>query len=100
MAGEVGDDRRDERIPGETEPALSDLHGWIRRRFAPATALTAATNTAAEAFRVLDRGRIEPGRRADLLLVGGNPTLSITATRGVLKVWRGGIELPRAASVR
>ena len=29
------DDRRDERVTRATESALSDLHAWIRRRFAP-----------------------------------------------------------------
>ena len=39
------DDRRDERVSGSTERALSDLGVWIRRRFPPVTAQeTARTN--------------------------------------------------------
>lgn len=54
--------------------------------------LTAATASPAEAFRLSDRGRILPGRRADLLLVRGDPTTDVLATRDIVRVWRGGTE--------
>lgn len=56
----------------------------------PLEALRAATANAADAFRLSDRGRIRPGYRADLLLVAGNPTESITDTRRIKGVWKAG----------
>jgi imidazolonepropionase-like amidohydrolase len=64
----------------------------------PTQALTAATKSTAEIFRLIDRGKIVPGRRADLLLVRGDPTRDITATRDILRVWRAGVEFRRVPS--
>jgi imidazolonepropionase-like amidohydrolase len=61
----------------------------------PVEALAAATRLPAEAFRLADRGRIAPGLRADLLLVDGDPTRDITATRAIAGVWKGGVRLDR-----
>ncbi len=58
-------------------------------------ALAAATSTTADAFRLHDRGRIVVGLRADLLLVRGDPTSDILATRDIQRVWKGGIEAPQ-----
>jgi imidazolonepropionase-like amidohydrolase len=52
----------------------------------PAEALHAATGAAADRFGLPDRGRIAPGLRSDLLLVGGDPTTDITSTRAILAV--------------
>ncbi|WP_188190004.1 amidohydrolase family protein [Nonomuraea sp. SYSU D8015] len=57
----------------------------------PEQALTAATSLTARRFGLADRGRIAPGLRADLLLVDGDPTTDITATRAIADVWRGGV---------
>ncbi|MFG3259786.1 amidohydrolase family protein [Streptomyces sp. NPDC048172] len=56
-------------------------------------ALAAATSVPARRFGLTDRGRIAPGLRADLLLVHGDPTTDITATRSIAGVWRGGVGL-------
>jgi imidazolonepropionase-like amidohydrolase len=61
----------------------------------PIEALSAATMNIANAFRLTDRGRIVAGRKADLLLVRGNPTSDITATRDILRVWKSGVEFDR-----
>ena len=61
----------------------------------PIEALRAATMNAANAFRLTDRGRILAGRKADLVLVRGDPTSDITATRDILRVWRSGVEFDR-----
>ncbi len=61
----------------------------------PVEALRAATAATARAFRLDDRGVIAPGQRADLLLVDGNPTVDILATRRIEAVWKGGIRLSR-----
>ena len=52
--------------------------------------LTAATATAADGFSP-NRGRIVAGRRADLVLVRGDPTTDITASRDIASVWRSGV---------
>jgi imidazolonepropionase-like amidohydrolase len=56
----------------------------------PAEALRAATSRAAELFGLDDRGAITPGLRADLLLVEGDPTTDISATRNIRHVWIAG----------
>jgi cytosine/adenosine deaminase-related metal-dependent hydrolase len=43
-------------------------------------------------FGLTDRGVIEPGRRADLVLIDGDPVHDIRATRSVSRVWCGGVE--------
>jgi hypothetical protein len=63
----------------------------------PVEALTAATSTPAAAFHLDDRGRIAPGKRADLLLVKGDPTTDIKATRDIVSVWKLGVPVDRAA---
>lgn len=61
----------------------------------PKEALIAATSAAAEAYGLHDRGRIVPGRRADLLLVSGNPLDDIKATRRIQHIWKTGVEVER-----
>ena len=73
-----------------------ELELFVRAGLSPTEALTAATANAASAFRLVDRGRIATGRKADLVLVRGDPTTDITATRDILRVWRDGVEFDRA----
>lgn len=42
-----------------------------------------------------DRGRIAPGKRADLILVTGDPTTDIRATRAIEAVWKNGYAIDR-----
>ena len=63
----------------------------------PTEALISATSMPARAFKLGDRGLVAPGKRADLLLVRGDPTRDITATRAIVAVWRGGKRLDRQA---
>jgi imidazolonepropionase-like amidohydrolase len=59
----------------------------------PIEALRAATSAPARAFAPLrDRGRIAVGARADLLLVDGDPTSDILATRAILRVYKRGAQ--------
>jgi imidazolonepropionase-like amidohydrolase len=74
------------------------LHGelelLVRAGLTPTQALTAATAAPARAFRLGDRGEIRPGARADLVLVDGDPTTDIRATRDLVAVWKHGVRLP------
>lgn len=69
----------------------------IRAGLSPAAALAAATSVPADIFGLPDRGRIAAGKRADLLLVRGDPTRDITATRAIVGVWKAGARLDRDA---
>jgi imidazolonepropionase-like amidohydrolase len=55
--------------------------------------LRAATSASAKAFRLQDRGTIDVGKRADLVLVSGNPVEDVTATKDVKRVWIAGSEV-------
>jgi imidazolonepropionase-like amidohydrolase len=59
----------------------------------PVEALRSATVFPADYFGFTDRGVIEPGRRADLLLVEGDPTQDIAATRAIRSVWVAGVQV-------
>ncbi len=63
----------------------------------PEEALHAATAAPAREFGLIDRGRIQEGRRADLLLVKGDPSKDIRATRDILGVWKAGVPIDREA---
>lgn len=55
-------------------------------------ALRAATSMPVEYFGLTDRGAIEVGKRADLVLIGSDPLQNISATRDIRQVWCGGIK--------
>ena len=59
-------------------------------------ALRAATSRPARYFGLADRGVVEPGRRADLVLIDGDPLRDITATRSIRRIWCGGAEVSPA----
>lgn len=63
----------------------------------PTEALAAATSVNARIFGLEDRGSIAPGLVADLLLVAGDPTDDILATRAIAGVWKRGVRADREA---
>jgi len=85
--------------PGTAHGA--SLHGELQMLvdsgLTPVEALSAATSVNASAFRLNDRGQIAPGKRADLLLVDGNPTANISDISNVIEVWKLGVPFDRAA---
>ncbi|MGW4848635.1 amidohydrolase family protein [Nocardia brasiliensis] len=78
----------------------TDLHHelelLVRAGLSPTEALTAATILPARYFDLPDRGMVAPGMRADLVLVDGDPTADIRATRNITHIWCAGIEHPPA----
>ena len=70
-----------------------ELELLVSAGLAPVAALVAATSAPAAAFRLPDRGVIRPGMRADLVLVDGDPTVEIGATRRIVNVWKRGTPL-------
>lgn len=93
-------------LAGSDAPNPGTAHGAALHRelellvgagLTPLQALAAATSVPAKAFRIDDRGRIAKDLRADLVLVNGDPTKDITATRDIEGVWKGGVHVDRAA---
>jgi imidazolonepropionase-like amidohydrolase len=74
-----------------------ELELLVQAGLTPTEALAAATSVPATIFGLADRGRIAAGARADLLLVGGDPTTDITATRDIVGVWKQGVPFDRGA---
>lgn len=74
-----------------------ELELLVRAGLTPTEALAAGTSRPADQFGLDDRGRIAPGLRADLLLVRGDPTTDILATREIVAVIRGGVLVDREA---
>lgn len=63
----------------------------------PSEALAAATSVNAATFGLDDRGRIAAGLNADLLLVEGDPTQDVTATRNIVASYKHGVRADREA---
>lgn len=57
--------------------------------------LRSATSLPGQYFELGDRGVIEHGKRADLVLLSGDPLKDIKATRSIQRVWCGGVEYAR-----
>jgi imidazolonepropionase-like amidohydrolase len=72
-----------------------ELELLVQAGLTPQAALAAATSVPARVFGLADRGRIAQGMRADLLLVEGDPTTDITATRDVVAIWKRGARVER-----
>jgi imidazolonepropionase-like amidohydrolase len=78
--------------PAHGASMLRELLLLCEAGLTPVEALTAATSTPARHFGLDDRGRIEPGLRADLVLVAGDPTKDVRDARSIERVWRRGVE--------
>lgn len=91
-------------LAGTDAPAPTLAHGLSLHRelellvisgLTPLEALTSATSATARTFGFHDRGRVAVGTRADLILVNGDPTMKITATRNIVGVWKLGTRVTR-----
>jgi imidazolonepropionase-like amidohydrolase len=72
-----------------------ELELLVKAGLTASEALASATAIPAKAFKLNDRGRVAVGLRADLLLVDGDPTTDILATRNIVTIWKNGIPLDR-----
>lgn len=77
------------RVP-HGESLHAELALLVQAGLSPADALRTATSAPAAFFGLTDRGAIVSGMRADLLLVDGDPTADIAATRDIRGVWIAG----------
>ena len=72
-----------------------ELEYLVKAGLTAEQALAAATSVPASTFHLTDRGRIAPGLRADLVLVNGDATANISATRDIVEVWKSGTPVNR-----
>ena len=73
---------------GNAAQEILHMVDWGMR---PLEALRAATADGAELLRLIDTGTIEPGKRADLLLVDGDPIDDPAVLLGRKRVWVAGV---------
>jgi imidazolonepropionase-like amidohydrolase len=80
-----------ERIPGWGEH--HELELMVRAGLTPMDAIVAATRTSAALIKATDRGTLEPGKRADFLVLAADPLADIRNTRQLVTVWHAGREV-------
>ena len=81
-------------IPGES--LHRELELLVQAGLSPMEAIAAATSRAARALKLDQQvGVIAAGRRADLVVLNGNPAANIAATRSILMVLQGGREIEK-----
>lgn len=87
----------DAPLPGTANGAslLTELGALVEAGLSPEQALAAATGATASAFGLSDRGRVRPGKRADLVLVNGDPTTDIAAVRDIAAIVKNGYPVNR-----
>jgi imidazolonepropionase-like amidohydrolase len=78
--------------PRHGESLHEELELLIDAGLSTVEALRAATVLPAQHFGLHDRGVIEPGLRADLVLIDGDPVADIRAARQIRRVWCAGVE--------
>ena len=72
-----------------------ELELYVEAGMSPARAIAAATSDAAHALGLTDRGALEVGQRADLLVVHGDPLAAVADTRKVAAVYLWGETVDR-----
>ena len=73
---------------------LNELGHMAANGFTPTQALVAATSSAAELMGLQDElGTIEPGKRADLVVVDGDPFAFDTLAERIDQVWKDGVRV-------
>jgi len=89
-------------LAGSDAPNVGTAHGasmhqelrlLVDAGITPLDALRAATSVPAMAFGLEQRGCLQPGCRADALLVDGNPLDTIGATAELVAIWKNGNRL-------
>jgi imidazolonepropionase-like amidohydrolase len=87
------------RIPGWAEHR--ELEMMVDSGLTPMQAITAATNVSAALLHADDRGTLEVGKRADLIVLAANPLDDIHNTRQMVTIWHAGREVqPRVPAAK
>ena len=86
-------------IPNPGTGAGISMHGELRllsrAGMGSAEVLAAATSVAADAFGVADRGRIDEGHLADLVLVRGDLEEAVSGSHDIVAIWKDGYLVAR-----
>jgi len=77
------------RVPGFAEHRELELM-VDQAGFSPEQALVVATSAAAQLLRFDDRGLLQPGKRADFVVLSADPLADIRNTRSIEAVWQAG----------
>lgn len=86
-------------LVGTDAPNAGTAHGvsihdellhFINAGFTPAEALQSATSIPSQLFGLKDRGSIEAGKRADLIVFDGKPDENILDTRKITRIYKNG----------
>lgn len=77
-----------ERVPGVAEHR--ELALMVQAGLTPLQALGIATREAAKVLQLNDRGTLEPGKRADFVVLGADPLVDIANTMNIVEVWARG----------
>ncbi|HEX7839653.1 MAG TPA: amidohydrolase family protein [Kofleriaceae bacterium] len=80
-----------ERISGWGEH--HELELMVRAGLTPMDAIVAATQKSAALLKATDRGTLEPGKRADFLVLAADPLADIRNTRQLVSIWHAGREV-------
>jgi len=87
------------RIPGWAEHR--ELEMMVGSGLTPMEAIVAATRISAALIHADDRGTLEPGKRADLIVLAANPLDDIHNTRQMVAIWHAGREVqPRVPAAK
>jgi imidazolonepropionase-like amidohydrolase len=78
---------------------VDELEIYVEKGMTPLAALASATTATAALFGLPDVGLVEPGYRADLLVVDGNPVDSVGALRDPDVVIAGGRVVPASPPI-
>jgi imidazolonepropionase-like amidohydrolase len=78
----------------------TELELLVRLGLSPREALAAATNNYALQFGWTELGQVAPGRRADILVIDGDPTLNIWNARRISTLIEDGEVIDRDALLR
>ncbi|KAI0376040.1 hypothetical protein F5Y04DRAFT_267359 [Hypomontagnella monticulosa] len=91
-------------VPGVDIPFGRTLHDELyylvnEGGLTTAEALRAATSEPAKRHRLEDRGTVQVGKRADLILLNSNPLANISNTLDIARIWAGGIVVEKIATL-
>ncbi len=76
------------RVAGFAEHRELEL--MLQAGYTPQQALTVATRDSARLLQLDDRGLLQPGRRADFVVLSADPLVDIRNTRRIEAVWQAG----------
>jgi len=74
-----------------------ELENMVAAGMTPAAAIAASTRGSADALHLTQLGTIAAGKRADFIVLNGNPLADITNSRKISEIYQRGVELDRAA---